>query len=85
MAPSWTHLIRFIAKEDGQIHLGQIDATTYPDVGLASFEGKEITAKLIRGSVYDGTVTDEEMTVVKVCPPKVHSYRDGNTQKNQRR
>src|SRR5579859_4060768 len=64
--PSWTHLIRFVAEETGQIHLGQIDAKEFPDVGLASFEGKKITAKEITGSIFDGVVTDKVLTVKQV-------------------
>ena len=66
MSPNWTHLIRFIAKEDGQIHLGQIDPDAFPDLGLATFENKEVKAKLINGAVYDGTVTDKVYTVAQV-------------------
>jgi hypothetical protein len=62
MPPSWTHLIRFIAK-DGQIHLGQIDPVSTPDAGLATFEKKELKAKHIEGSIYDGVVTENAMTV----------------------
>lgn len=62
----WTHLIRFIAKEDGQIHLGQIDAGKFPDVGLATFEGKDVDARVISGSVYDGLVTDQTLHVERV-------------------
>jgi hypothetical protein len=64
--PSWTHLIRFVAEETGQIHLGQIDAKEFPDVGLVSFEGKKITAKEITGSIFDGVVTDKVLTVKQV-------------------
>jgi hypothetical protein len=69
MSPTWTHLIRFIAKEDGQIHLGQIDPVSTPDAGLATFEKKEVKAKLIEGSIYDGVVTENVMTVgqVRTC------------------
>jgi hypothetical protein len=49
MAPSWTHLIRFVAEETGQIHLGQIDVKEYPDVGIATVEGKKVTAKEVTG------------------------------------
>lgn len=66
MAPSWTHLIRFVAEETGQIHLGQIDAKVYPDLGIASVEGKKIVAKEITGSIFDGMVTDKELTVKQV-------------------
>jgi hypothetical protein len=68
MAPSWTHLIRFVAEETGQIHLGQIDAKTYPDLGIASVEGKKIVAKEISGSIFDGVVTEKELTVKQVAP-----------------
>jgi hypothetical protein len=57
MAP-WTHLIRFIAEEDGQIHLGQVDPEEFPDIGIAVFEGKRISAKLVTGDIFDGVVSD---------------------------
>ena len=66
VARRWTHLIRFIAKEDGQIHLGQIDPKKFPDVGLATFEGKNVDAKAVSGSVYDGVVTDQTLHVQQV-------------------
>jgi hypothetical protein len=75
MAPSWTHLIRFVAEETGQIHLGQIDAKAYPDLGIASVEGKKIVAKEITGSIFDGVVTDKELTVKQV-PPNSSSGTD---------
>jgi len=69
MAPNWTHLIRFIADEDGQAHLGQIDSKKYPDVGIATYEGQKIEAKLINGSVFDGTVTERIMHVKQLLSP----------------
>jgi len=69
MAPSWTHLVRFIAKEDGQIHLGQIDASEYPDVGLATYEGKDVSAQVVNGDIYNGEVTDRVMHVQQLLPP----------------
>lgn len=69
MSPNWTHLIRFIAEEDGQIHLGQINPSQTPDVGLATFEKKTVTAKIISGSIFDGTVTDRQLTVKQVSLP----------------
>jgi hypothetical protein len=71
MAPSWTHLIRFIAEEDGHTYLGQIDASKFPDVGLSSFKGESITARVINGTIYDGVVTDRVLTVSKVSLPSV--------------
>ncbi|KAJ6114230.1 hypothetical protein N7486_000008 [Penicillium sp. IBT 16267x] len=69
MAPKWTHLVRFIADEDGQEHLGQVDAKQYPDVGLAVLNGDRIEAKLIKGSIYDGVVTDTAMHVARLLAP----------------
>ena len=72
MSQSWTHLVRFLAEEDGQIHLGQIDAKTYPDVGLALEKGEKVTANLIEGSVFDGVVTDKVLTIGQVSKLKGH-------------
>jgi hypothetical protein len=66
MAPNWTHLIRFIAEEDGREHLGQVNARTYPDVGLSVEKGEKITVKLVQGCIFDGTVTERTMTVKHV-------------------
>ncbi|TQS33119.1 hypothetical protein Golomagni_06548 [Golovinomyces magnicellulatus] len=66
---SWTHLIRFIAEEDGQIHLGQVDAAQHPDVGLAVINGEKVTAKLITGSVFDGVVTEKTLQVARLLSP----------------
>lgn len=66
MARDWTRLIRFISEEDGQIHLGEVDAAQYPDIGLAIFEGARVTVKLIHGSIYDGHITDEVRHVARV-------------------
>lgn len=60
IGPNWTRLVRFLAKEDGQIHLGEVNNV---DVGLAFVNGEKITAKLINGSIYDGVVTEITMTV----------------------
>ncbi|KAH7129692.1 hypothetical protein B0J13DRAFT_452548 [Dactylonectria estremocensis] len=68
-AHRWTHVIRFIAKEDGRIHLGQIDSKKFPDVGLAVLEGKEVEANCISGSVFDGVVTDRKLHVAHLLSP----------------
>jgi hypothetical protein len=65
MAPSWTRLIRFVAEEDGHIHLGQVDEGIL-DVGNAAFDVTSISAKLVEGSLYDGVVSDTTMTVKQV-------------------
>lgn len=63
---NWTHLIRFIAKEDQQVHLGQL-VDTSRDVGKDSVDGVEIKAHLIRGSIFDGKIiTSVVYTVERV-------------------
>lgn len=64
---NWKTVIRFIAEEDGQEHFGDINSKEFPDVGLATFEGKKVTANAIDGSIFDGKVTDRILTVNKVC------------------
>lgn len=64
--PEWTHLVRFLAVEDEQIHLGQLVDTTR-DVGLDSVNGTQIKAYLISGDIYNGTVTSDVYTVKKVA------------------
>lgn len=66
MSRNWTHLVRFLAKEDGQIHLGQIDAKKVPDLGLALEKGESVSAKLVTGNAFDGVVTDKSMTISHV-------------------
>lgn len=66
MARNWTRLVQYIAEEDGQIHLGDVDAKQYPDVGLAAMNGERITAKLINGSVFDGVVTGKCLHIAQV-------------------
>ena len=60
--PSWTHLIRFIAREDHQSHLGQLVDISI-DVGLATYEGKTVQAYNIIGTILDGQVTKDVLTV----------------------
>jgi len=74
MPSSWTHLIRFIAEEDGQIHLGEVDPAKFPDVGLAILDGKKVDAKLVTGSIYDGVVTDKTVTVARVSSNLIHAF-----------
>jgi hypothetical protein len=66
MAPTWTHLARFIAEEDNQIHLGNVDASKYPDVGLSLFKGEKVAANLVTGSAFSGTVTEKVMHIKQV-------------------
>lgn len=64
---NWTHLIRFIAKEDQQVHLGQL-VDPSRDVGIDSVDGVEIKAYLVRGSIFDGKVIQGVVyTVERVC------------------
>lgn len=66
MTRNWTRLIRFIAEEDGQVHLGEFDARQFPDVGLAALNGEKVTARLITGSIFDGVVTNKLLHVARV-------------------
>ncbi|KAH8700877.1 putative fumarylacetoacetate hydrolase [Talaromyces proteolyticus] len=66
--PSWTHLVRFIAVEDSQEHLGQLVDPTR-DVGRDSADGKEITVYLIDGTIFDGRVTKEILHVKQLLSP----------------
>ena len=66
--PAWTHLIRFIAVEDSRTHIGQL-VDTSRDVGLDSVSGKKIEAYLINGTIFDGEVTDQILTVKQVLSP----------------
>ncbi|CAH0051950.1 unnamed protein product [Clonostachys solani] len=65
----WTHLVRFLAVEDGRIHLGQIDAKKWPDIGLALDIGARITANLIEGNAFNGIVTNRTMEISRVLSP----------------
>ncbi|KAJ5481193.1 hypothetical protein N7475_000005 [Penicillium sp. IBT 31633x] len=69
MAPSWTHLVRFISEDDGQIHLGEVDSSRYPDVGLAVWNKEKIAVKLVKGSIFDGIVTDTTMHIARLLAP----------------
>lgn len=69
MAPNWTHLVRFLAQEDGQEHLGQIDASKVPDLGLALEKGETVTAKVVEGDVFEGEVTDRVLTIGTLLSP----------------
>ncbi|KAH7072512.1 hypothetical protein FB567DRAFT_584185 [Paraphoma chrysanthemicola] len=69
MSNSWTHLVRFIAEEDRQIHIGQVNALTYPDVGLAHRNGEKIEVNLITGSIYDGIVTNKKLHIRTLLSP----------------
>jgi hypothetical protein len=60
--PFWTHLIRFVANEDGQNHLGQLVDTTR-DVGVDTFEGKRVEAYMIIGTIFEGQITKTILTV----------------------
>lgn len=71
---SWTHLVRFIAAEDHQIHLGQLVDTTR-DVGPDTFDGANIPVFLIEGSIFDGRVTEKILHIKQVCSvPPIPSF-----------
>ncbi|RDH28850.1 fumarylacetoacetate hydrolase [Aspergillus welwitschiae] len=73
---SWTHLIRFIAVEDSQTHLGQLVDPTR-DVGEDSVNGVDIAAYLINGDIFNGRVTSQIMHVKQLLsplPPSMCTY-----------
>ena len=59
-------MIRFVAEEDSQPHIGQL-VDTSRDVGLDIFEGKPVRAYEIIGTMFDGEVTKTVLTVKYVC------------------
>jgi hypothetical protein len=67
---SWTHLIRFVALEDHEVHLGQLVDTTR-DVGLSSLNNAEIKAYLIQGTIFNNVVTKHILTVKQVSDPSL--------------
>jgi hypothetical protein len=67
---SWTHLIRFVALEDHEVHLGQLVDTTQ-DVGLSSLNNAEIKAYLIQGTIFNNVVTKHILTVKQVSDPSL--------------
>ena len=54
------------AQEDGQIHLGQVDARKWPDIRLATISDKKVEVKLVKGSVFDGIVTEKILHIAQV-------------------
>lgn len=67
MSPNWSNLVRFISEEDGQIHLGEVDTNKYLDIGLAVLNEERIAVKLVKGSIFDGVVTETVVHVARVC------------------
>ena len=74
MGPNWAHLVRFISEEDGQIHLGEVDPSKHPDVGISICNGERVAVKLVKGSIFDGTVTDTTVHIARVCIPRPHTW-----------
>ncbi|KAL7903925.1 fumarylacetoacetate hydrolase [Trichoderma velutinum] len=70
---NWTRLIRFIAEEDNQVHLGQID----PSI---------LKANLVIGSAFDGKVSNKILTIKQHEVPIIRrlglNYRDHATEAN---
>ena len=65
---SWTHLIRFVALEDHEVHLGQL-VDTAQDVGLSTLNNVEVKAYLIQGTIFNNVVTKHILTVKQVSRP----------------
>ncbi|KAL3455998.1 hypothetical protein BJX64DRAFT_297101 [Aspergillus heterothallicus] len=66
--PSWTHLVRFVAVEDNQVHLGQLVDTTR-DVGRDSVDGVDIAVYVVDGTIFDGRVTEQVLHVKSLLSP----------------
>lgn len=66
--PFWTHLIRFVANEDHQTHIGQL-VDTSRDVGLDTLEGKKVEAYEIIGTIFSGKVSKNVLTVKYLLSP----------------
>ncbi|KAI2624442.1 5-carboxymethyl-2-hydroxymuconate isomerase [Xylaria nigripes] len=66
---NWTHLIRFVAREDGRVHLGQlIDGSQ--DVGKDAADGREIEVYLLRGTIFDAKIVPGVVyTVERILSP----------------
>ncbi|KAL4772059.1 hypothetical protein BDW60DRAFT_222689 [Aspergillus nidulans var. acristatus] len=71
MAPrlTWTRLIRFIAEEDGQTHLGELDAAQHPDIGLSVMNRERVAVREVTGSIFDGIVTEKILHVARLLAP----------------
>ncbi|QKX55713.1 uncharacterized protein TRUGW13939_02810 [Talaromyces rugulosus] len=65
---SWTHLVRFIAIEDNQTHLGQL-VDPSRDAGRDAVDGRDIAVYLLDGTIFDGRVTREILHVKQVLSP----------------
>ncbi|KAL2832196.1 hypothetical protein BJY01DRAFT_239903 [Aspergillus pseudoustus] len=65
--PLATHIIRFIA-EDGNIYLGQPEDIRR-DIGVDIFNGREVKAYLITGSIFDPELSDILHTVQYLLAP----------------
>jgi hypothetical protein len=63
---AWTHLIRFVAREDAQTYYGQLSDSQI-DVGVAIYEGKVVKARVIEGDAFSGVATQKVRTVKRVC------------------
>ncbi|KAL5358316.1 hypothetical protein BJX96DRAFT_173329 [Aspergillus floccosus] len=65
---SWSHVIRFIAIEDNQVHLGQLIDTSR-DAGRDSADGVDIAVYVVNGTIFDGQVTEEILHVKTLLSP----------------
>jgi hypothetical protein len=73
--PRWTHLIRFRAVEDGQVHLGQL-VDTSRDVGIDCLNDVEVKAFQINGDIFNGIVTNNVLTVDHVSHNYLEDYKE---------
>ncbi|CAG8890028.1 unnamed protein product [Penicillium egyptiacum] len=69
MSLNWTNLVRFISEEGGQIQLGEVDTRKYPDIGLSVLNGERIAVRLIKGSIFEGAVTETTVHIARLLAP----------------
>ncbi|KAJ7890830.1 hypothetical protein B0H13DRAFT_2040023 [Mycena leptocephala] len=79
----WTRLIRFVAAETSQVHIGQPNISHSNAVGLAAMRGTAIKAHEIVGSAVDpaANVTNTVLTVKQLLSPLSREeikYAEGN-------
>lgn len=65
---AWTHLVRFRAADDDQIHLGQL-VDPSQDIGRDALEGKDTPVYLIDGTIFNGRVTNEIKHIKQLLSP----------------
>lgn len=64
---SWTRLIRFV--NNGKVYLGEPILGGETDIAALIAAGKKVEAKVIDGDAFEGTVTDQTLSVDELLGP----------------